>query len=98
MNENLLIPLYRIIENKPEMMRLYKEYERLFETFDEFIEFCKMQSKYYPNGVTRISFLENATEYSLNTTMASLRKKVFDGVIKEYTSDDGTTYYRLGES
>lgn len=98
MRESQLIPLYRIIDNKPEMMALYQDYERLFESFDEFIEFCKMQSKYYPNGVTRLNFLENATEYSLNTTLKSLREKVFDGLVQEHTTDDGTTYYRLGES
>lgn len=98
MNESQLIPLYRIIDSTPEMVRLYEEYKRLFESFEEFMEFCRMQSKYYPNGVTRINFLENATEYSLNATMASLKQKVFDGLVKEYTSDDGTTYYRLGES
>ena len=97
MKENQLIPLYRIIDNKPEMILLYEEYKRLFESLEEFIEFCRMQLKVYPTGITRFVFLENATNYSINTTMLSLKNKISDGLIKEHTTDDGTTYYTLGE-
>lgn len=97
MKENQLIPLYRLLDNKPEMMLLYKDYEKLFESFEEFIEFCRMQSKYYPTGITRAIFFENATEYSVNATMLSLKNKLGNGFVKEHTTDDGTTYYSLGE-
>lgn len=97
MKENQLIPLYRIVDNEPEMMALYKEYDRLFESLEEFTDFCKMQAKFYPTGITRMVFLENATDYSFNATLLSLRNKIHDGLIKEHTTDDGTTYYTLGE-
>jgi hypothetical protein len=97
MKENQLIPLYRIIDSKPEMAALYEEYKRLFESYEEFMDFCKMQVKFYPTGITRMVFLENATNYSINSTILSLKNKLQNGLIKEHTSDDGTTYYSLGE-
>lgn len=96
MNNNQIIPLFKLLDNHNEMLELYKDYERLFDSYDEFTDFCKMQSNYYPKGITRGTFLENATSYSANATFLSLRQKLGNDLIQEHTTDDGTTYYSLG--
>ena len=96
MNNNQIIPLFKLLDNQNEMLELYKEYNRFFDTYEEFFEFCKMQSKYYPNGIIRMTFLENATNYSANASFLSLRQKMGNDLIQEHTTDDGVTYYSLG--
>lgn len=96
MNESQLIPLFEIINNNQEMQELFQEYCDHIDTYEEFIQFAKMQSNYYPKGITRGEFEENMINYSFNTTINKLRNKLGNDCITEHTLDDGSTFYRIG--
>jgi hypothetical protein len=98
MKENQLIPLFKIVESDYKIAELHLEYEYFIADFNEFKQFCLMQSKYYPRGVIKKQFNENVVNYCSSVTLTNLMKKLGNGYIKEHTSDDGTTYYSLGES
>lgn len=96
MNDSQLIPLFRILHSEQEIKRLYGEYSTFFEEYKEFESFLHMQNKFYPNGIIRKDLTENATNYSISATLNRLRQKLGDDAIKEHVTDDGTTFYSLG--
>lgn len=97
MKDNQLIPLFEIINNDVEIALLHSEYDFFIGNFNEFKQFLQMQSKYYPRGILRKQLSENIANYASSVTITSLMKKMGEGVIKEHVSDDGTTYYSLGD-
>lgn len=97
MSDSQLIPLFKIIENKNELNKLFLEYTMFFDEYDEFVNFLKMQLKFYPRGIIRKELSNNITSYSVNSTMNKLRQKLGSDAIKEHTSEDGTTFYSLGK-
>lgn len=97
MKDNQLIPLFEIINNDVELAYLHSEYDFFIGNFEEFREFLNMQNKYYPKGILRKQLNENIINYSSSVTITSLMKKMGGGLIKEHTTDDGTTYYSLGD-
>lgn len=96
MNDNQLIPLFKIIDNKRELETLFSEYVMFFDEYKEFVDFLKMQLKFYPRGILRKELAENIANYSVNATMNKLRQKLGNDVIKEHITDDGTTFYSMG--
>jgi len=96
MNDNQLIPLFKIIENKRELEALFLEYTIFFDEYEEFVNFLKMQAKFYPRGIVRKELAENIANYSVNATMNKLRQKLGNEAIKEHTTESGATFYSMG--
>lgn len=96
MKDNQLIPLFKIIENKRELETLFSEYVMFFDEYEEFVDFLRMQLKFYPRGIVRRELAENIANYSVNATMNKLRQKLGNDAIKEHTTDGGYTFYSMG--
>jgi hypothetical protein len=97
MNDNQLIPLFKIIDNKREVETLFSEYVMFFDEYEEFVNFLKMQLKFYPRGILRKELVENIANYSVNATMNKLRQKLGSDAISEHVTEGGTTFYSMGK-
>lgn len=95
MKDNQLIPLFKIIGVESQRKELYSEFQEYFDSYNEFIQFINMQSRFYPRGVVRRVFQENVASYALTATMNKLRQKLGEDSILEHTLDDGSTFYQI---
>lgn len=90
-----LIPLQELSAYELETLR--EEFVDYFNDSEEFYDFIEMQMKWHPQGIRRDDLMNYIGNFALNNAMNGLRRKLGEDVIKEHTTDDGITFYSLGD-